>query len=238
MTPHPHGPDRRQVLVVCALSEALSVQTPIEKRFFFCWCWCWYRCCWIPFPSNFQHKRIRELKRALLPSEIRTQARPFGWNRCVRCRCKIPHCCRWIGHRLQADSTVESNGPSRPNMAALDPRQREDRPPKLRLVTAVRDGRLESITSLLRGGALTEQVDEMGLTPLLAATRAGNTAAIEVLLDAVRVFESLNARSCFLLLFFFYSAFSFFHLFCNYSRTSLHVYILLYDTSSEVRPHQ
>lgn len=55
-----------------------------------------------------------------------------------------------------------------------------------KLVSAVKDGRLEIIRALLHRGAHTEQVDEMGLTPLLAATRAGNMAAIEALLDAVR----------------------------------------------------
>lgn len=55
-----------------------------------------------------------------------------------------------------------------------------------KLVSAVKDGRLEIIRALLHRGAHTEHVDEMGLTPLLAATRAGNMAAIEALLDAVR----------------------------------------------------
>lgn len=83
-------------------------------------------------------------------------------------------------------------------MAEVDPRQREDgrkvvvhrKLCSLRddvtLVSAVREGSLDCIQALLRRGALTEQVDETGLTPLLAATRAGNTAAIHALLDAVR----------------------------------------------------
>lgn len=57
------------------------------------------------------------------------------------------------------------------------------------LVSAVKEGQLDCIRALLHRGAYTEQVDEIGLTPLLAATRAGNTAAISVLLDAVRVLK-------------------------------------------------
>lgn len=85
-------------------------------------------------------------------------------------------------------------------MAGVDPRQQEDAqrlkvvvhrrlcwPKKadVTLVSAVKDGSLDRIRALLRRGAHTEQVDEIGLTPLLAATRAGNTAAMEALLDAV-----------------------------------------------------
>lgn len=84
-------------------------------------------------------------------------------------------------------------------MAEVDPRQREDGVNavnrKLRwrpdatccpLVSVVKSGSLDRIRALVHRGAQTEQVDEIGLTPLLAATRAGNTAAMEVLLDAVR----------------------------------------------------
>lgn len=53
------------------------------------------------------------------------------------------------------------------------------------LSLAVKQGQLDCIRELLDAGASTEQVDEIGLTPLLAATRAGNTAAIAVLIEAV-----------------------------------------------------
>lgn len=55
------------------------------------------------------------------------------------------------------------------------------------LSLAVKHGHLDCIRELLRKGASIEQVDEIGLTPLLAATRAGNTAAIAVLIEAVRL---------------------------------------------------
>lgn len=83
------------------------------------------------------------------------------------------------------------------DMAEVDPRQREDGlkvgvhrklcwpRADVTLVSAVKDGSLDCVRALLHRGAHPEQVDEMGLTPLLAATRAGNTAAIEALLDAV-----------------------------------------------------
>eukprot|EP00752_Nemacystus_decipiens_P005608 g5076.t1 len=80
-------------------------------------------------------------------------------------------------------------------MAEVDPRQREDGlkvvvhrklcwKADVTLVSAVKDGSLDCVRALLHRGVHTEQVDEIGLTPLLAAARAGNTAAIEVLLDA------------------------------------------------------
>lgn len=89
-------------------------------------------------------------------------------------------------------------------MTEVDPRQREDGlkavvhrklcwpRADVTLVSAVKDGSLDCIRALLRRGAHTEQVDEIGLTPLLAATRAGNTAAIQVLLDAVSEKEVLK----------------------------------------------
>lgn len=54
------------------------------------------------------------------------------------------------------------------------------------LSLAVKHSSIDCIRELLRAGESTEQVDEIGLTPLLAATRAGNTAAIAVLIEAVR----------------------------------------------------
>lgn len=62
-----------------------------------------------------------------------------------------------------------------------DPRQREEGG----LVARSCGWNLDCIRELLRAGASTEQVDEIGLTPLLAATRAGNTAAIAILIEAV-----------------------------------------------------
>lgn len=50
---------------------------------------------------------------------------------------------------------------------------------------AVKHDMLDCIRELLKLGANTEAVDEIGLTPLLIATRAGNTAAISILIEAV-----------------------------------------------------
>lgn len=51
---------------------------------------------------------------------------------------------------------------------------------------AVKHDMLDCIRELLKLGANTEAVDEIGLTPLLIATRTGNTAAISILIEAVR----------------------------------------------------
>ncbi|CAM9480758.1 unnamed protein product [Scytosiphon promiscuus] len=49
---------------------------------------------------------------------------------------------------------------------------------------AVKHDMLDCIRELLKLGANAEAVDEIGLTPLLIATRAGNTAAISILIEA------------------------------------------------------
>lgn len=53
------------------------------------------------------------------------------------------------------------------------------------LFLAVQAGSLDCIRTLLRRGEHIEQVNDIGLTPLLAATRAGNTRVIAALLEAV-----------------------------------------------------
>ncbi|CAM9121291.1 unnamed protein product [Ectocarpus sp. 6 AP-2014] len=56
-------------------------------------------------------------------------------------------------------------------------------PPEFLLPLAVKNNYLECVRELLRLGANVEAVDEIGLTPLLVATRAGNVSAIGVLID-------------------------------------------------------
>ncbi len=53
------------------------------------------------------------------------------------------------------------------------------------LFVAVQAGSLDCLRASLRRGEHIEQVNDIGLTPLLAATRAGNTAMIAALLEAV-----------------------------------------------------
>lgn len=59
-------------------------------------------------------------------------------------------------------------------------------PPEFLLPLAVKHNYLECVRELLRLGANVEAVDEIGLTPLLVATRAGNVSAIGILIDLVR----------------------------------------------------
>ena len=141
-------------------------------------------------PATAKRRRISRLGRKRLPA---------GDSFAVRWRCarpQVPSVDRSFtayGRLLHRADRARASG-----MAEVDPRQREDglkaavnrklRWPRadVTLVSAVKDGSVDCIRALLHRGAHTEQVDEIGLTPLLAATRAGNTAAIEVLLDAVR----------------------------------------------------
>ncbi|CAM9373301.1 unnamed protein product [Ectocarpus fasciculatus] len=56
-------------------------------------------------------------------------------------------------------------------------------PPEFLLPLAVKHNYLDCVRELLRLGANVEAVDEIGLTPLLVATRAGNVSAIGILID-------------------------------------------------------
>lgn len=68
-------------------------------------------------------------------------------------------------------------------------------PPEFLLPLAVKHNYLDCVRELLRLGANVEAVDEIGLTPLLVATRAGNVSAIDILVDLVRrTFEFLKLK--------------------------------------------
>ncbi|CAM9321672.1 unnamed protein product [Ectocarpus sp. 4 AP-2014] len=56
-------------------------------------------------------------------------------------------------------------------------------PPEFLLPLAVKNNYLDCVRELLTLGANVEAVDEIGLTPLLVATRAGNVSAIGILID-------------------------------------------------------